>query len=87
MDDGFRVPIIRKPSKPNTILPLPEEPDFNSRRERTSTKIKTAKRVRFKPATTQTWVHVATKRSGTIFVGPYTPFTAWKILAGKVPEV
>ena len=82
MDDGSTVPIIRQPSKANTSTPLPDAQCFSTRKDKTSPKIKTTRRVKL-TAATQTWVEVVTKRDGTILVDPHMPlYTNVMCIAG-----
>lgn len=72
MDDRSTVPIVRQPSKSNTVIPLREEQQFFTRKNRSSHKIKTTKRVSLK-LETPACIEVTTKRYGTILVDPYQP--------------
>lgn len=70
MDDRSTVPIVRKLTKANENVRIPEEKQFFSKKNRSLLKSKTSKLVWFKTET-QTWIEVNSKPDGSILVDPY----------------
>ena len=64
LDDGTKVPIVRKPARRAADHPpLPSEQEFAPDAGRTSPKLKVSRAVNF-PAGTQAWEYVTNARSG-----------------------